>query len=589
MNNDSYKIIISVSHHRIAFEYWQRDGEKKLVPMPNVSCPAPLAFYCSDTGIEIGETGVKAAHASTPNAFDNYFERLTSDETYSFGGQRKPLRYLLLDAAEIVFADFFKNVLLGSKGSLPDNRATMPITLVCEADVKPNERVLLLNLFRDSGYNRFMVAEYNTYIENYFRTSLSGEYGIDKMIVAWTEGSDLTFTLLDLNDKSERRQATYPDLGRDPRLEYVKKLIWERVRGQNPWLTYDLEEESIEKAASDFLNSTVPLVTTTITMSDSMAYHYSLNRTVVDNLQCSEGHMVRTKLEEFIRDCGFSDRKGIMLLLRGVAAGNIYFEQNLCPGFGRTVKTDRRLRGNTMQLILSEVNQHMPAESIKSQDFVKNQPPKFEKPQEKQEEKPGTPANPVDPNKQKALKRDWREVKATVKGKLRNGNQHEAFEIMEEFYATLKEVAGCENLLEEVKVELELIKKEERPIVQKTKEKRQPDSQKPTNPVRQLRPKPEETEIPIGKQLVLDGKLKEARDWYRSHNDVAKAGILTDIIRSKKGVDIRRNTLEECRKSKNKEQINRIIKEIEEFIDLCIKVSMPCDSYKKLLNDYKKI
>ncbi len=370
MNNDSYKIIISVSHHRIAFEYWQRDGEKKLVAMPNVSCPAPLAFYCSDTGIEIGETGVRAAHAGTPNAFDNYFERLTSDESYTFGGQRKPLRYLLLDAAEIVFADFFKNVLLGSKGSLSDNRATMPITLVCEADVKPNERVLLLNLFRDSGYNRFLVAEYNNYIDNYFRSSLAGEYGIDSMLVAWTEGSDLTFTLFDLKDTAERRQCTYPNLGRDPRLEYVKNLIWDRVKGQNPWLSYDFEEEAIEKAAADFLNSTAPLVTKTITMSDGMAYHYSLNRTVVDNLQCPEGQMIRNKLDEFIRDCGFADRKGIMLLLRGVAAGNVYFEQNLCPGFNRTIKTDKRLRGNTMQLILSEVNHFIPAESDGGLFFV---------------------------------------------------------------------------------------------------------------------------------------------------------------------------------------------------------------------------
>ena len=87
MNGDSYKIIISISHHRISFEYWQRDGENKLVSLPNGNWPAPLAFYCSDTGIVIGEDAVRAAHSGITNAFDNYFERLVEDSSYTIGGQ----------------------------------------------------------------------------------------------------------------------------------------------------------------------------------------------------------------------------------------------------------------------------------------------------------------------------------------------------------------------------------------------------------------------------------------------------------------------------------------------------------------------
>ena len=73
MTPDSYKIVISISHHRISYEYWQRDGEDKLVPMPSGNWPAPLAFYCSDTGIIMGEDAVRAAHSGITNAFDNYF------------------------------------------------------------------------------------------------------------------------------------------------------------------------------------------------------------------------------------------------------------------------------------------------------------------------------------------------------------------------------------------------------------------------------------------------------------------------------------------------------------------------------------
>ncbi len=117
MNGDSYKIIISISHHRISFEYWQRDGENKLVSLPNGNWPAPLAFYCSDTGIVIGEDAVRAAHSGTTNAFDNYFERLVEDSTYTIGGQTRPIRNLLLDASESIFRDFFRHILFNRFGS----------------------------------------------------------------------------------------------------------------------------------------------------------------------------------------------------------------------------------------------------------------------------------------------------------------------------------------------------------------------------------------------------------------------------------------------------------------------------------------
>ena len=256
MNGDSYKVIISISHHRIAFEYWQRDGEDKLVPMPGNKWPAPLAFYCSQTGIEIGETAIRAVHANIADAFDNYFQRLTTDETYLYGGRRKPLRYLLLDATETILSDFFKDVLFGSKGTLSDNRATMPLTLVCEPDILPHERALLISIFKDSGYNRFKAVEYNSFIERYIRTSLAVEYACSNTLVAWTEGADLTFTLYDHTRIHEYNHVTFPNLGIDPRLIHVKQLIWDRIKGQNPWLTFSKEEESIGKAARDIEGTT---------------------------------------------------------------------------------------------------------------------------------------------------------------------------------------------------------------------------------------------------------------------------------------------------------------------------------------------
>ena len=111
MTNDKYKIIISISHRRISFEYWQMgSGEEKLLPMPGCEWPAPLAFYSSPTGIVVGEEAQRAAANGTKDAFGQYFEYLVTNETYSYGEQQKSIGKILLDAAETLFSRFFREV-----------------------------------------------------------------------------------------------------------------------------------------------------------------------------------------------------------------------------------------------------------------------------------------------------------------------------------------------------------------------------------------------------------------------------------------------------------------------------------------------
>lgn len=661
MNGDSYKIIISISHHRISFEYWQRDGENKLVPLPNGNWPAPLAFYCSDIGIVIGEDAIRAAHSGTSNAFDNYFERLDEDSTYTICGQTRPIRNLLLDASESIFRDFFRHVLFNRFGSLSDNRANMPLILVCESDIKPNERALLQGLFKDSGYNRVRVIDYDRYINRYINEYLSNEYVCDKVVVAWAEGPDLTFSIFGVNNDTAPVAKCFENLGIDPRKKYVEKMIWDRVIGQNPWLQRSNEEDAISKAASDFLSSSLPLVNETILLSDGQQYHYSLNRNTIDYIQNSDGVSIKDALDQFLRENGIINRSRVLLLLRGIVAGNSYFEQNLSPGFSKAIKTDKKLRDNAMSLIISEVT---PALEITVEPPVFVKPPQDNENQVKIREiskkwrrvkaeangkqrsgqtevaiqmlkdflsecqsisgvdniiseisneisKYNLAPEPVVVNHDliKSFDRQWREVKAIAKGKIRSGNLSDARSILQSFLNTLQKEPGTDSIIRSVKNELSLIAANE-PMQSKFKHKdgdihpngkwvwaasaangngdwRVIGGRIYTQSKQEKETKTEHENE--GKSLITQGRLKDARDWYRAQNNNAMARILSDIIRSQKGVELRKTSIEEYRKSKNREQISRIIKEIEEYIDLCEKASLNSSEYKKLLADYRKI
>lgn len=650
MTPDSYKIVISISHHRISYEYWQRDGEDKLVPMPSGSWPAPLAFYCSDTGIIMGEDAVRAAHSGITNAFDNYFERLVEDKSYIIGGQTRPIRNLLLDASETIFRDFFSHVLFNRCGSLSDNRAKMPLTIVCESDVKSNERALLHGLFKDSGYNRVRVVEYDRYISQYVTQYLSKEYICDKVVVAWSESTDMTFSIFDVNNSREPVVENFENLGIDPRKEYVERLIWERVIGQNSWLNKSTEQDAISKAAADFLSSNTPLINGTILLSDGQQYHYSLNRNTIDCFLSPDGVSIKDVLEQFLKDNGITNRARVLLLLRGIVAGNTYFEQNLSPGFSRTIKTNNKLRDNTMNLIITEV---MPAfkpdpkfdrpkvdvpndrvtkvreitkkwRQVKAEANAKkcNQQPdvavqilrdflsecrpvsgvedviheiadeiaKYDTLSQPREDKPDN----------KSLERKWREVRANAKAKQRAGNQAEARSIIQTFLDTVRKepgtdglVALIENELSSIVVDLPKPPKQKSKVIQTQAANEKGNSGRGSRTQIQASPSPSHIKIPDiekdGENYIKQGKLKEARDWYRSHNDINMAHILSEIIRSKKGIEIRKATLKDYRESKNREQIVRIISEIQDFITLCERAGVNSNDYKKILSEYRKI
>lgn len=640
MSADNYKIFISLSHRRIAFEYWQRNGEDKLTPFPNGTWPAPLAFFCSNSRIIIGEDAARAAHHGTDNAFDNYFEILSQDKTYSIGGQTKPIRNILLDASEQIFRNFYREVLLNQYGSLEDNRSNMPLTIVCEADIKHNERAFLAGLFQSNHYSRVEVVDYNTFIEQYIRKDLAPNYHCSQVVVAWTEGKDLSFTLFDINGKNAPQQTTYSGLGIDPRKEYVKRIIWERVNGQNPYLQRHKEEESISKAADDFLISTAPLVRGSIILSDNNTYYYDLNRNNIDYLSSNETVSVKSKLDEFLRANGVTNYNNALLLLRGIAAHNNYFELNLSRGFAKTIKSNHNLRNHTMQLLI-QTNAPTPTPTIstptpKSDTAnivtpIATPIPDLLKPAERRwrevraaakgkakgfidealqmltdffnecqpipnadnlraeikteidlltiakKAQPQPLPHQVDTVKLQELNKKWREVKATAKGKARSGCVNEAIDILQEFVKEADFYYGFDELVAQVRNELDQLTASNSP--------KQTITQQP----KKITPKSTPPKDDEGNALIKTGRLKEARDCYRAAGNNQMAQTLSTIIRSQKSVEMRKAGIVDCRQTKDKVQITRIIKELEEYLSLCSQAGVDASEIKKLLTAYKRI
>ena len=681
MDSDNYKIIISISHSRISYEYFLEGGDNRILPI-NGLLKVPLAFYCSSTGIIIGEGAKCAAQSGTANAFDNYFDHLPNSEYYELNGSRYHVKNLLIDASESVFRDFYRNILLHAKGDLSANKSEMPLVIACENDIAPHERNYIKEIFRTSGYVRTQVVEYDDFIDRYIKSTIANEYSCEKVLVAWTEGVDLTLKLFDLHKTSSSPQVILPKLGIDPRLDYVVKLIWEDIINQNPYLDFDENKTILQNAASDFLGNSSPIVQESL-LIDGDSYDYSLNRHYIGQWSSNESNEIKLGVDNLLKSNGITNKSKVLLILRGIAAENSYFKEILSNGFMKTICVNKTMRDDVMRLILDvnipqiEVAQR-PKSSTDCRREIKdeaNEKISIEKNKDVLEKttdvnldaRADDMNNSVPAPIPSSLKRRWREVKAEVSAKIRGGKNQEAVDLLNSFKKECKKVnavdlvAEVEAVRKDIKVEKKTTKSTKTtkskglevppplplPAPQTIKEfegrwreiravsnakvregKNQEAIANLTSFLEECKKKeinalipkieaaledapknsPKTSSTPKAKvsapksqkatkvksqedgiSLLEAKKFKEARDWYTQNGDSAKAKLIVTLMRTQPEIAVRKKELQKHQTSKNKEQIKRIIVDLERYMSICKEVGYSDADTKKLISDYKKI
>lgn len=475
-----YKIVIFISRHSISFAYTLKGGggALQLQPMDRQQWPQPLAFFCEPTGnIIIGRGALNAVRTKVQNSFSNYFDLLKENLYYTICGQEKQLNYLLLDASELLFRDFYSSVLYNRYGPLDNNRRSMPLTIVCESDLDNDQRAYIYNLFVDGGYANVVVTQYDQFVHEHVNAGLAQMYGCNHVLSVLCDGDDMTLTLIDAKNGAPRSQKRFPKFGIDPRVEYVSDQLWEDLRYVG-WLTKEKEWQVIQETVKDFLNSGEYQVCSRIKLSDGDVYDYTLTRSNY-NVSFEQDSRIWNAIDNFLGENGLKSKSGILLLLRGNAAANDHFRNILQCGFDK----DKIKYGD--KKFVDEINKriiafeglpqaelenltsvtsgvHLLDESgatipIAKSGLVDSVTPVIP------EETCETPSD-EHPSKEeiKSLNRGWRECKAAVNGMVNNKRYKEARTTLQQFLVKCQE-AKYVALIDEVKKHIESTKEEETP------------------------------------------------------------------------------------------------------------------------------
>lgn len=580
-----FHIVIHLSRNEIAFYYCRKDSDGRLHPFDGV-WPAPLAIYCHGTELEIGESALYAANQQVTGAYTDIFKVATQSGFFDMNGSAIPLNKLLLHAIEYYIKKFLKETLMQNAGTLDDLRSSMSLNFIFNVNLKQNQTDYVIDLFKNNGYGNVQELDYNKYILQLLTARTADQL----FTVFSSDGTDLYFRCYRGAWSSEL--IKFRGEGMDQRLEKAMKSIIADINDFDPYTNIsDKELERIHKAAKSFLDSGELTVNDSITLDDGrqVPYYLALISLSTSGESCE---LLRTKVKSEFDRLGLNPSASA-LVLKGRNICNSYFRESLRPLFGQyyEVSGDKQ----------SEVFNNIAADLL-SQQRLKNivelpKPPEPKPPHSGPRPLTPPPTPPTAPSiDERKMKRLWRETKENAITSIGNGEFKEAFKFVDQYEATCNQcgytakkndIAEIRRLIERRQSEVIASKTEKENRVRRPSEKVGKPNQDNIKP-KVVKTSVTET-VDEGLELIAQGKLKEARDYYQSKGELQKAKQLKDILRS---YQLLKPWFEEKNKTTQKSgtpRLKQILAELDAHISLCKSANVPCKDVIELKKHYNKI
>ncbi len=441
----NYCILIELSRHTIAFSYSRDDGKNQFIPYGD-ELVKPLAIYSSGNELRIGNFAAEEARAGKVGAYDNIFEAIKKPASFTYRGTQYPLNKLLLFGIEQCLRDFFDSILYGIEGQLEQNTARVPICLLMSSELNDNEQAYVINLLRNAGYSNSSYLDYDSLVLDYVRTSLANN--IERAVFVSTTGNDLFVECLDVQDAMPPRRVfdlSAKGAGKNPQIDQIVKLIWQDIQYDENSMNLVFDEclPELQNQAQNFLASGELMCQNAI-IFNGHSFEYFLSRNSITGRRHGTDNALDNLLLQ-LKSKGVEPTRSSIILLKSTS-NNAYVKQSFSDSFPSVIIFDEKKHQEMLSSIL---------ESVKKRNYILNDIAQNPAPS-----KTDVVIPPLDTLAQtadlRAFNREWRTVRGTVSGFMRNHRANEANDILERF------INQHDNLgidLSEAKLLLEDVKK----------------------------------------------------------------------------------------------------------------------------------
>lgn len=615
-----YCVLIELGQTTVTFSAYT-EGADGFVPYG--AAPRPLAVWFSGSSVIIGRDAEEQAVKGTPNAFRNLFSQMKSVGHFDYANETFDYNKLVLFTLRTGIKEFFSDRLLNSQGSLEDNVSTLPLILMFGSDMDDDKCAVVESQLRDNGFGNVV----RVYEDDYILRSLPAIYSKGALILS-SDGNSLFGDVY--VGRKHMSSFVLPEAGRDPRVDKLARLIWERSNAESDWLEFDKEKTELQKAANRFIASDEATFDGDILMSNGSSYHYFLDKADMQQLRNAGETEFINSLFAHVSD--FVQRKECCVVLKGLAASNKYLQEKLKPEFS-TVLSDKNLTEASRRLLLEECK----ARNFQFSDGSRK------------ESKPAPKivaaapfAQPIASGNVEPTKRDERDfkfLKHEVETLLANGRRARAEQAVHDFLQSMSERgvkafdSEAADLLGKVSVtsaveptgmerramrvleasvstylnngqaakaaaEIAAFRNEMQSkgitafdvdLDKMAKQTASPASAKGAPKPASAVKAPKGQSVSEGVRLMRSGNFKEAREWFRANAMTDCADDCTAIIRWERVAKVYKSELEPSAGVLTPDMAKSRLKEINEKMALFKKYGLDCAELSQMANDYKQV
>ncbi|MGN0028271.1 MAG: hypothetical protein ACI35Q_00820 [Marinilabiliaceae bacterium] len=617
-----YCVLIELGQTTVTFSAYT-EGADGFAPYGDV--PRPLAVWFSGSSVIIGRDAEEQAVKGTPNAFRDLFSQMKSVGHFDYANETFDYSKLVLFTLRAGIKEFFCDRLLNSQGSLEDNVSSLPLILMFGSDMDDDKCAVVESQLRDNGFGN--VVRVNE--DDYILRSLPAIYSKGTLILS-SDGNSLFGDVYD--GRKHMSSFVLPEAGRDPRVDKLAKLIWERSKAENDWLDSVKEYPELQKAANRFIASDEAEYSGDILLSNGQRYPYYLNKDDMRQLSNAGDTEFLNSLFAHVSD--FVQRKECCVVLKGLAASNKYLQEKLKPEFA-TVLSDKNLIEASRNLLLEECK----ARNFQFSDGSRKESKPAPKAVAAAPFVQPVASGCVEPTKRD--ERDFKFLKHEVETLLANGRRARAEQAVHDFLQSMAERgikafdSEAADLLGKVSVtsaveptgmerramrvleatvstclsngqaakaaaEIAAFRKEmqakgitafdsDLDKMAKQTASASPAKKSEPKPAASAAKAPKVQTVSEGVRLMRSGSLNEAREWFRANAMTDCADDCTAIIRWERVAKVYKSELEPSAGVLTPDMAKSRLKEINEKMALFKKYGLDCAELSQMANDYKQV
>ena len=317
----NYCVLVEINRFTISFSYYT-DGMGRFEPFDKDEPSKPLAVWFNGSSVIIGDDAKREAKKETPNAFYDLLGWMQKQGHFDYANEKHEYNKLILYTIRAGLRDFYTRKLLNSEGSLDENMPHVPLLISMGSDIEDNESSVIINQLYDNGFGNIKKINFNSFIIDTFGKK------DDTYLILSGFGQDVVAKIYSSKheDKFILRNA-----GKDPRVDKLAKLIWERTQAESNFLEFDNEIEELRRAAKNFIYSGESEADDNIMLSDGAEYSYYLTK---DDMRLFNQDDSALFLNELINHVNqYVPKQQCHVILKGVLATNKYLYEKLRPEF----------------------------------------------------------------------------------------------------------------------------------------------------------------------------------------------------------------------------------------------------------------